>query len=122
MADKVITDAGVIEQIRAALPVATREKNGLMQASIANRFMITNISLQPGESKEITPVCGLVYITNRYVNDGKGTLYACGYSSIERIGGYNDVTLSLTVSDKKLVIKNNYSSAYSASVVYQDLS
>ena len=33
MADKVITDAGVIEQIRAALPVATASRNGLMSTA-----------------------------------------------------------------------------------------
>lgn len=33
MADKMITDADVIEQIRAALPVATEGKNGLMSTS-----------------------------------------------------------------------------------------
>ena len=51
MADKVITDASVIEQIRAALPVATEVKNGLMSTSDKiDQFVLRNNLIRDADS------------------------------------------------------------------------
>ena len=49
MADKVITDAGVIEQIRAALPLATRTAKGMQNNEILqiSNEHITNANTAP---------------------------------------------------------------------------
>ena len=51
MADKVITDSNVIEQIRAALPVATEVKNGLMSTSDKiDQFVLRNNLIRNADS------------------------------------------------------------------------
>lgn len=51
MTDKVITDSSVIEQIRAALPVATEVKNGLMSTSDKiDQFVLRNNLIRNADS------------------------------------------------------------------------
>ncbi len=51
MADKVITDSVVIEQIRAAMPIATESKNGLMSSSDKmDQFILKNNLIRDANS------------------------------------------------------------------------
>ena len=62
MADKVITDPSVIEQIRAALPVATVDKAGLADKMLLKAFQMKRIYLNPNEETRIGPVSGFLEI------------------------------------------------------------
>lgn len=119
MADKVITDAGVIEQIRNAMPISSDSIKGLMPSGI---WMKKIISINPNSSITINPIYGIVYIVNKYMNSGIGALYLCGEASIVKYVGGEFGGLELTISNKTLTIKNNYSSPFTASIIYQDLS
>lgn len=62
MADKLITDPDVIEQIRTALPVATGTKAGLADKTLLKSFQIRNAFLQVDDMFHIGPVTGFLEI------------------------------------------------------------
>ena len=74
MADKAITDAGVIEQIRAALPIVSNDKSGLMSSdkspegriySIAGASAQNWIRILRGTSA-IRCCCGIISCANEW--------------------------------------------------------
>ena len=72
MADKPITDAGVIEEIRAAMPVVTASKNGLanMNKAIESSYMRIdsyNSWIRIAKlSSSISPGAGIISISNEW--------------------------------------------------------
>ena len=128
MADKLITDAGVVEQIRAALPVVNSSKNGLADGNMLKAFSLKTFSLGNGESAELGPVSGMVVLRCGYQN-GKAALYfITNYPfEVEHIAGhshlnfefYSDGTESSWTS--KVFIKNKQGTTVSFSVAYQNI-
>ena len=60
MADKVITDAGVIDQIRNALPEVTESKKGLSGTSALKAIRYRSVYIRSQETVNIGRVCGLL--------------------------------------------------------------
>ena len=60
MADKIITDADVIEQIRNALPEVTESKKGLSGTSTLKAIRYRSVYIRSKETVNIGRVCGLL--------------------------------------------------------------
>lgn len=74
MADKVITDAGVIEQIRNALPEVTESKKGLSGTSALKAIRHRSVHIRSKETVNIGRICGLLTIRGITLN-GVPTVY-----------------------------------------------
>ena len=119
MADKPITDAAVIEQIRTGLPEADGEKKGLLPDGL---WMMKSLSIPASGTATISPVKGLFIMLTNNLSYGKPLLAMVGDTEFERIAGATYYSLEYSVSNKVLTIKNNYASMFTAKIVYQDLS
>ena len=97
MADKVITDPSVIEQIRAALPVATVDKAGLADKMLLKAFQMKRIYLNPNEETRIGPVSGFLEIRIPSWSSLTVLYYIDNYSKIayqiQGIGDRKDVPI-----------------------------
>lgn len=122
MIEKVlITDSTVIEQIRSTMPVATQTNKGLFSNSFFNSMNSKKVEIKPGETISLQDVCGLVIVTNKYVNDGMPVAYIVGNSAIEKISEYSLQGLNVSAIDGTLLIKSNWSTAGWITIFYQSL-
>lgn len=122
MIEKVlITDPTVIEQIRSTMPVATQTNKGLFSNSFFNSMNSKKVEIKPGETISLQDVCGLVIVTNKYINDGMPVAYIVGNSAIEKISEYSLQGLNVSTIDGTLFIKSNWSTAGWITIFYQSL-
>ena len=80
MADKVITDAGVIEQIRNAMPAATIDKKGLANKGL-NKYEFT---LNTGEERVFEYPYSLVLLTTSQLGHSIVFLFSNNLTEIKQ--------------------------------------
>ena len=109
----------VIEQLVTNLPTATSTEKGLMSAGSYKNWIRTLISISPGKTHQVQNIMGVAIINNKYLSNCE--IIAVGNNIVQRIGGEQyDVTYQ--IKEKVLSITNNYSTDFTAIIVYQDLS
>lgn len=116
--DVPITDAGVIEQIRAALPVATVDKAGLADKMLLKAFQMKRIYLNQNEETKIGPVSGFLEIRIPSWSSLTALYYIDNYSNkayrISGVGDRTDVPIEFIWSNigdsyyNELKVKNTF--------------
>lgn len=84
---------------------------------VSNRKLI---GLSSNQTVVVGEVYGLLYVCNQYINEGIGTLYACGLSSVEKIWGegYN---LDFVVKNGVLNVTSRYGNIGTFEFLFQNL-
>lgn len=102
------------------LPKATPNQDGLMPSSYYRVFNRKLIGLSSNQTVVVGEVYGLLYVCNQYINEGIGTLYACGLSSVEKIWGegYN---LDFVVKNGVLNVTSRYGNIGTFEFLFQNL-
>ena len=102
------------------LPKATPKQDGLMPSSYYRVFNRKLIGLSSNKTVVVGEVYGLLYVCNQYINEGIGTLYACGLSSVEKIWG-KGYDLDFVVKNGVLNVTSRYEITGTFEFLFQNL-